>query len=134
MKSDRAETYRRIQKIYEMICQGLNSVNIVEYARKEWKISNKRTYQLIRICLTWVKNKTEKTLEELRLEANIRYDDLYRKLYQNGEFKDAGYIQTQKNKVNGLEVQNIDLTSKGKELKLLTIGQLRQKYQEINNE
>ena len=53
----------------------------------------------------------QKTIDELRVEANNRYNSWIRKAEPKEDYKTATYIQARKDKINGLEVQEIKLTT-----------------------
>ena len=108
MKSDKITMLKRIQEIYQMICQGANSMDIVQYGAETWKIKQRGMYKLITVAMKYISKKTEKTIDDIRTEANIRFDNLYRKLYKEGKYRDAIYAQSQKNKINGLEIQKVE--------------------------
>jgi hypothetical protein len=121
MKSDKATTLKHIQEIYTMMAQGANSIDIVEYGRINWKIKTAGMYKLIKIAFNYLAEKTVKDIDSIRLEANIRFDKLYTKLYKEGKYRDAGYIQSQKNKINGLEIQKFEHSGEIKTVDILDI-------------
>lgn len=111
MKSDKTTVLKRIQEIYQMMCQGASSVDIVEYGVANWNVGRGNMYKMMKTALRWIREKTEKSLDDLRIEANVRFDKLYTKLYKEGKYSDAGKMQALKNKVNGLEQIKLDTTS-----------------------
>lgn len=130
MKCNKATTLKRIQEIYQMMCQGASSVDIVEYGRENWKVKQAGVYKLIKVAFKYISDCSIKDINEMKFEANIRFDKLYTKLYKEGKYRDAGYIQSQKNKINGLEVQRIDLTTKGESLNNIPEEELDKLIQE----
>lgn len=112
VKSDKVTTLKRIQEIYQMICQGANTLEIIEYCRVNWEIKSAQAYNLLKRTMKYLREKTDKSTEDYRTEANARLDKLYTKLYKEGKYRDAIYAQSQKNKINGIEIQKIEHTGK----------------------
>lgn len=111
-KSTKLETLKHIADIYSMMCQGANTFEIINYGYEKWNIKHAEMYKLISRATLWIKEKYEKSINEIRLEANIRLDSLFVKLYKDGKYRDAAYVQSQKNKINGLEVKQINIDGK----------------------
>lgn len=44
VKSDVAEIDRRINSVFELLCQGEDSAGILQYAAKEWGVTNRQGY------------------------------------------------------------------------------------------
>jgi len=109
-KSDRQTIQKRIQEIYQLMCSGASSNDIVQYGSESWNISHRMMYKLMKYAMKYIKEKNDKNIEELRFEACSRFDKLYAKLYKQERFGEAGKIQAMKNKINGLEIQKIEVT------------------------
>ena len=102
-KCTKAEAMRRKNIIYQMICQGANNNDIREYARKEWGLTYKGADHYGTAVRKWIHDKMILNMEQCRDEANLRFDRLYQRLYNEGQYYNAGMMQVFKNKINGLE-------------------------------
>ena len=108
-KSTKQETLGHVDHIYKLMCQGASTVDIVRYGTANWDIEERQMYKLMKKAFEFLKKDHEKTMEGYRFEANIRFDALYRELYLQGKYRDAAYVQAQKNKINGLEIKNLNI-------------------------
>ncbi len=109
MKSDKVTVYKRVQEIYKLMCEGVGTVDIVQYGADNWQIKQRGMYKLIKLAMIYFQRHVDKNIKDLRFEANIRFDKLYEKLFKQEKYSEAGRIQAYKNKINGLEVQKIDV-------------------------
>lgn len=112
MKSDRQTIQKRIQEIYQLMCAGASSNDIVQYGSENWEISKRMMYKLMKYAMKYIREKNDKDLDELKFEACSRFDKLYAKLYKQEKYGEAARVQAYKNKINGLEVQTIDMNLK----------------------
>lgn len=105
-KSDKHEIEKRILEIYTLMTRGFRYSDLLRYATDNWeKISSRQVDEYIKRAREKIRDENSKTTEELRTETNARYDELYIDLRKQGKTRDAGWILSQKAKINGLEIQ-----------------------------
>lgn len=101
------EQRRRILEIYTMMTQGYRNQDIVRYFSEKYHKTEKTIQNYIEKAYNILRKENAKELDQLRIEANARYDELYLKLRQDGKYTEAGKIQALKDKINGLQTQNV---------------------------
>jgi hypothetical protein len=107
-KSTNAELEKRYLEVYALITKGYTYSNIVRHCKEKYCVLSTRTvHKYIKSATDLMRKDHDKTKEQLRTEANNRYDDLYKQLYKEGKYGEASRVQALKNKINGLEVQEI---------------------------
>lgn len=111
-KADRQTIQKRVQEIYQMMCSGASSADIVEYGAQNWQMKRSNVYKLMKRALNHIRQKNEKDIEELKFEACSRFDKLFAKLYKQEKYGEAAKVQQYKNKINGLETFNINHSGK----------------------
>ena len=107
-KSTNAEIKKRITEIYKMLIQAYSYSDIIRYCSEKYQVSSRTAEKYIDVATKRITKENSKDIEQLRTEANSRYNDLYNQLRKEGKFKDAGYIQGLKSKINGLENSTVN--------------------------
>jgi hypothetical protein len=103
-KSTEAEVDRRILDVYQLLLTGHTYTDIKRYCSQTYNITSHRQVDVyIQRATVKIQEENSQTMEELRVDANARFNDLYKKLVKEGKHKDAAYVLQQKNKINGLE-------------------------------
>jgi hypothetical protein len=64
--------------------------------------------KLIKRATEKIANDNRKDVETMRAEANIRYMRWLRKCEEEGKYKDAAFMQSRMDKINGLEVTKVE--------------------------
>jgi metal-dependent amidase/aminoacylase/carboxypeptidase family protein len=106
-KATQAESLLRQNQIYAMICQGANRQDIIQYSSATWGLVERATDDLLAFVTKRIKQECNKNEAELREEANLRLEDLYKRASGKGKYRDALAILAQKAKINGLEIKVI---------------------------
>lgn len=105
-KSTKAEIEERVLAVYKLLVQGYSYTDIVRYCTEKYRVTKRHVDTYIRRGTDRIKIENTKTQEELREEANARYNDLYNELRKEKKFRDAGYIMSLKARVNGIDTVN----------------------------
>lgn len=108
MKSTKAEIEKRITDIYQLLIRAYTYTDIVRYCAENYGIKARNVDKYIKKATQKITLENNKTLDELRAEANIRYSSWIRKAEAKEDYKTAAYLQSRKDKINGLEVQKIE--------------------------
>lgn len=109
-KSTKAEINKRISEVYTLLTQAYTYTEIVRYCREAWGIRASRTVdKYIKAATKRITNENAKDIEQIRAEANTRLDVLYHRAFKEDKFSDCAYIQSIKNKINGLDQKIIQV-------------------------
>ena len=108
-KATKAESEERTLTIYDLLCKGYSFNDIVEYCIQKYNIKKAQTSRYIKRATKRIMLNNEREVEEKRAEAVTRYLR-WMKIYEEKEdyFK-AAKMQKRIDKINGLEVENINL-------------------------
>lgn len=116
-----AKNEKRINEVYSLICQGLRSYEIVDYCIKNFGVKKRRAEFYITEARKKIKELTKLNIEDLRNEAIARYNEIYRLVMQEKDYKTAVYVLSRIDKINALETFNFkheisDVSDKIKEI------------------
>ena len=107
-KSTNAEIEKRIVEVYSLLCKGHTYSEIVRYCSSNYNITSRMTDKLIKRATEKIANDNRKDVKTMRAEANIRYLRWLRKCEEEGKYKDAAYMQSRMDRINGLEVTKVE--------------------------
>ena len=113
-KSTDAEIEIRVAKIYEFICKGFDYTYMVRHASTEWKISSRQLDTYILKAKGQLQNTYGQEYRETILSNHLaQLEDLYRKNYSIGDFRECRSIIESRNKLLGLnEATKIEISEK----------------------
>ena len=89
--------------------QGYKKYKIIEQFSIKYNKTKKTIENYITHAYELIEEETKKEINDLRMEANARYDELFFRLVQEGKYREAGYVQSLKDRINGLQQQTIDV-------------------------
>ena len=121
-KSDKAEINRRVSMCAKLILRGWGWTELTKYCKDKWQITSSETVAkyynaalkvIQEIVLPEIKN-------ELRI-ANHQYDMVLRQSWREGKMMTFLAARRDKNKVNGLIVDNLNL---GGSIKIENAGEV----------
>ncbi len=132
---NKALSQKIIQEVFELLVQGYKTYKIIDIIKEKYHKQHKSIYNYLNKAYELAKKETKEKISELRLEANARYDELYFRLVQDGKYREAGYVQSLKDRINGLQQQTIDVkNSYTEDLKTLLNNILQKQEQEQEEE
>jgi hypothetical protein len=111
-KSTDAEISKRVLEVYTLLTQGKTYTDIVRYCKQAYNITSRRSVsKYIDHAMKRIKEENTKDINDIRIIANAKYIDLYKRLYSEGKYKDCAYIQSRIDRINGLEEKTIKIVS-----------------------
>ena len=129
-KSTDAEVQRRINDIYHQIIIGSTYTDIVEYCRQNYKVTAKKTVaRYLNGAKEIIKKIALPEQEEARKEAIAFYNKILKEAYESGQIKEARHIRTRLDKIQGLEIENINVRTDG-----LTFPELEKEILKVHRE
>ena len=114
-KSTKAETERRIQIVYEMMCTGYTRKKILlltnsESSSLKWDVSDRQVDKYIKAAGKAIDEITEKNFDRCYKNTKARLNYCYQKLAEKKDFKGAIMALKELSELDGLKVQKpIDL-------------------------
>ncbi|NMC99742.1 MAG: hypothetical protein GYA62_08490 [Bacteroidales bacterium] len=108
-KLSKTERQKLIFEIFELLVQGYKKYKIIEQFSIKYNKTKKTIENYITHEYELIEEETKKEINDLRMEANARYDELFFRLVQEGKYREAGYVQSLKDRINGLQQQTIDV-------------------------
>lgn len=106
-KNTTNEQQKVILEVYIMMTQGFRTQDIIHNISDKYNKTERTIRNYIKKAYKILKEENKKEIDQLRIEANARYDELYFKLRQDGKYTEAAKIQSLKDKINGLQTQNV---------------------------
>ena len=108
-KSTNAEIEKRIVEVYSFLCKGYTYSDIVRYCKETLNVTSERTvWKYITSATDRIKQNANTDMDALRAEANTRYMRWLRKCEEEGKYKDAAYMQSRMDRINGLEITKVE--------------------------
>jgi len=108
-KATKPEVEQRILVIYQLCCKGYSFTEIVQYCKQKYEIKKTQTSKYIKRAYKKILENNKGEIENKRAEAITRYLSWLKKAEEKGNITDAVKIQSRIDKINGLEVENINL-------------------------
>ena len=118
-KATKNEIEKRILTIYQMILKGYSRVEILRYAseKTKWNVSGRQVETYLHRAQERYKKNLDKKEEFLLGKSYTRLENLYRKSFDNSDFKTCLQIEKTIIETFGLEQpKKIDLTSDGEKI------------------
>ena len=109
-KTTNAEIELRIIEIYQAIIKGFSYTKIVKYCKQRWGVTSTRTvHEYLNKARERIKEIALPDMIGARQEATARYLDLYEKNYDQERYSNCIRIQERLDKINGLEITNLNM-------------------------
>lgn len=109
-KATKPEVEQRILVIYQLCCKGYSFTEIVQYCKQKYEIKKTQTSKYIKRAYKKILENNKGEIENKRAEAITRYLSWLKKAEEKGNITDAVKIQSRIDKINGLEVENINVS------------------------
>lgn len=119
-KSTKAEIELRVALVYKMLIEGFVRKDIVQYGSKKWNISNRQVDDYIAGANLEIKENFGEKYKANILEKEVaKMDNLYRKNYQNEDYRECRTLIESKAKLMGYVAPvKTDITTNGQSLNL----------------
>lgn len=116
-KATNAEIDLRIEKVFEMVSKGVNKKNILRYCAEKFKINTRQTEEYLKRVREQIKALyPENYKTDIMGEHFVQLDHLYELNYQNQDYRECRNLIESKNKMLGIGITKVDLTTKGESL------------------
>ncbi len=114
-KSDSSEMEKRINQIYLLILQGFQRKQIIQFCSENYKIGERQVDEYLLKAREIIKSNIDTDTAGKKNELLNQYYDLYRKNYEEEDFKECRNILKDIGSIFGVEAMTkIDLTTNGK--------------------
>ena len=118
-KSTASETSKRILETYTMLVKGFAFCEIVRFHVEKYGITQSAVEKYIRNAKRKILDNNQDEIEQLRAEANTRYLGWLRKSESLGFLKDAAYMQSRMDKINGLDEKIVRIINENKDKSMI---------------
>lgn len=105
MKSTNAQVELRTSEIYDLLLQGATRTEILQYAAKNWKVSERQTDSYISKATQLVENDSATQREEVLTLTKARLQHLYRKSVEAKDYRAALLVLKEQSSLLGLYPQ-----------------------------
>lgn len=120
-KCDSFELSQRVYKVYTLMLHGKPRHEIVRMGQKEWGVQPRAIDEYMSRARELMRDQAEKRAGEAFDEAVARLENLYEMCVGAADRKTAASVAKQLNDLHGLNVQRMDLTSKGEAITKVTV-------------
>ena len=113
-KSDSSEMEKRVNQIYLLILQGFQRKQIIQFCSENYKIGERQTDEYLFKAREIIKSNIETDTSSKKNELLNQYYDLYRKNYEEEDYRECRNILKDIGAIFGVEAMTkIDLTTNG---------------------
>jgi hypothetical protein len=110
-RSNETEVSKRIAKVSELLIDGNQRAEIIEFSRETWRVGDKQADKYIAAAKQQIRNREEKDRTDNIQMAVARRDSLYRDARNKGDIRAALEVDKDLRKLQGLYTETISLTA-----------------------
>lgn len=101
-KASNIEAKERYEIILEMMIQGARRNEIIRFCSSKWDIGVRMAEKYMKAVNDEIVKQHEKNRDLLIGRAALRFEDLYKKNYKAGDYRECRMVQESLNKLSGL--------------------------------
>lgn len=88
-KSNQITLKQRVSKVAELLLNGLSRVDIVQYASKKWKVTDRQADTYISKAKDEIESSISRKVEFNYAKAERRFENILRKALERGDLRTA---------------------------------------------
>jgi len=88
-KSNQITLQQRVSKVAELLLNGVSRVDIVQYASKKWKVTDRQADTYIAKAKDEIESSISRKVEFNYAKAERRFEDILRKALERGDLRTA---------------------------------------------
>jgi len=113
MKADKTEVEQRINELTKMLLNGCNREDILLHCSDNWGIGERQSDNYILRAKDKIELSARQKIEYNYGKSERRFEDLYKKCYDKGDYKTAAMINKELSTLQGLYKLQVEIEHSG---------------------